>query len=207
MKSIAVDDRHKFETIYSKALHPYVVYTPAIALIAYYATSSWLDWFKWTAITLALIYFFSSAYVYLRIRSMKKPDGSRIRSREFFRERTGEMIIPSLLFIIPAALGLYFLDGPVSLLALVISVGGSMLIVVLANYFYRASLHLSSTTGIMTALGLTFGVICTVVLPLILLLGYARYRLGEHTVPQMLVGSAIGIGCSLGVFYWLGVWS
>ena len=205
MKSIAVDDRHKFETIYSKALHPYVVYTPAVALIAYFATSSWLDWLKWTAITLVLLYFFSSGYVFLRIRSMKKPDGSRIRSREFFRERTGEMIVPSLLFIVPAALGLYLLNGPVSLLALVIAVGGAMLIVVLANYFYRASLHLSSTTSIMTALGLTFGVICTVVLPLILVLGYARYRLGEHTVPQMLVGSAIGIGCAFGVFYWLGI--
>jgi len=94
---------------------------------------------------------------------------------------------------------------PVSLLALVIAVGGAMLIVVLANYVYRASLHLSSTTGIMTALGLTFGIICIVALPLILLLGYARYRMGEHNVPQMLVGSAIGIGCALGVFYGLGV--
>ncbi|MFC1951306.1 hypothetical protein ACFLXN_02740 [Chloroflexota bacterium] len=205
MESIAVNDHHKFETIYSKVMHPYVVYAPAVILIAYYATTNFIDWAVWSLITLALLYFFSSGYVYLRIRSMKKPDGSRIHSREFFRERTGEMLVPSLLFIVPAALGLYLLNGPVSLLALVISVGGAMLIVVLSNYFYRASLHLSSTTSIMTALGLTFGVICIVVLPLILLLGYARYRLGEHTIPQMIAGSAIGIGCAFGVFYGLGV--
>jgi len=186
-------------------LHPYVVYTPAVALITYSATDSFIDWVKWALITLALLYFFSSGYVYLRIRSMRKPDGSRIHSREFFRGRTGEMIVPALLFIVPAALGLYLLNGPVSLLALVISVGSAMLIVVLVNFFYRASLHLSSTTSIMTALGITFGWLCMVVLPLVLLLVFARYRLGEHTIPQIIAGAVIGIGCAFAVFIGLGV--
>jgi len=205
MDAAAEREGRRFEEIYSKALHPYVVYTPAVALIAFYATESWFDWFKWTAITLFLLYAFSSGYVFLRMRSMKRPDGGRIHSREFFRERTGEMIVPSLLFIAPAALGLWLLNGPVSLLALVLSVGGAMLIVVLINFYYRASLHLSSTTSIMTALGLTFGVICLAALPLVLLLGYARYRLGAHTTPQMIIGSAIGIGCAFAAFLGLGV--
>jgi hypothetical protein len=207
MEGVLEKDERRFETLYSKALHPYVVYTPAVALLSYFAVDSFIDWLRWTLITLALLYFFSSGYVYLRIRSMKTPDGKRIHSRDFFRRRIGEMIVPSFLFIVPAALGLYLLNGPVSLLALVIAVGGAMLIVVLVNFFYRASLHLSSTTGIMTALGLTFGWIFAAVLPIVLLLGFARYRLGEHTIPQMIVGSAIGIGCTFAVFYALGVYA
>ena len=205
MEGVLGKEEHRFETLYSKALHPYVVYTPAVALITYYATDSFIGWVKWTLITLALLYSFSSGYVYLRIRSMRKPDGSRIHSREFFRGRTGEMIVPALLFIVPAALGLYLLNGPVSLLALVISVGSAMLIVVLVNFFYRASLHLSSTTSIMTALGITFGWLCLVALPLVLLLVFARYRLGEHTIPQIIAGAVIGIGCAFAVFIGLGV--
>ena len=205
MEGVIEKKEHRFEKLYSKALHPYVVYTPAVALISYYATNSFIDWIKWTLITLALLYSFSSGYVYLRMRSMRKPDGSRIHSREFFRGRTGEMIVPSLLFIAPAALGLHLLNGPVSLLALVISVGGAMLIVVLINFFYRASLHLSSTTSIMTALGITFGWLCAAVLPIVLLLAFARYRLGEHTIPQMIAGSAIGIGCAFAAFIGLGI--
>ena len=200
MEGFIEKEELRFEKLYSKALHPYVVYTPAVALISYYATDYFIDWIKWTLITLALLYSFSSGYVYLRIRSMKKSDGRRIHSREFFRGRTGEMIVPSLLFMVPAALALYLLNGPVSLLALVISVGGAMLIVVLVNFFYRASLHLSSTTGIMTALGITFGWICAVVLPLLLLLAFARYRLGEHNVVQMIIGAAIGMGCAFAAF-------
>ena len=205
MEGVLGKEEHRFEMLYSKALHPYVVYTPAVALITYSATDSFIGWVKWTLITLALLYSFSSGYVYLRIRSMRKLDGSRIHSREFFRGRTGEMIVPALLFIVPAALGLYLLNGPVSLLALVISVGSAMLIVVLVNFFYRASLHLSSTTSIMTALGITFGWLCMVVLPLVLLLAFARYRLGEHTIPQIIAGAVIGIGCAFTVFIGLGV--
>ena len=136
---------------------------------------------------------------------MKMPDGKRIHSREFFREHTGEMIVPSFLFMVPAALGLHMFKGPVSLLALVVAVGGAMLMVVLINLFYRASLHLSSTTGVMMALGLTFGWIIVLALPIVLLLGFSRYRLGEHTIPQMIVGAAIGIGCVFAVFIGLGV--
>jgi len=205
MDGVIEKEELRFEKFYSKALHPYVVYTPAVALISYSATDSFIDWIKWTLITLALLYSFSSGYVYLRIRSIKKLDGRRIHSREFFRGRTGEMIVPSLLFIAPAALALYLLNGPVSLLALVISVGGAMLIVVLLNFFYRASLHLSSTTGIVTALGITFGWICVVVLPLVLLLAFTRYRLGEHNVVQMIIGAAIGMGCAFTAFLGLNV--
>jgi len=205
VEGVVEKQERRFEMLYSKALHPYVVYIPAVAIIAYPATDTFIEWIKWAVITLALLYSFSSGYVYLRIRSMKKLDGSRIRSREFLRERTGEMIIPSLLFIAPAALGLYLLNGPVELLALILSVGGAMLIVVLVNLFYYASLHLSSVTSIMTALGITFGWICAAVLPIVVLLGFARYRLGEHDVPQMILGSAIGIGCTFAVFMGLGV--
>ena len=206
MGEAVIQEERRLEVFYSKALHPYIVYTPAVALISYYATTTWLDWFKWTAITLALLYSFSSGYVWLRIRSMRKPDGGRIHSREFFRGRTGEMIMPSVLFIAPAALGLYLLDGPMSLLALVIAIGGAMLIVVLVNFFYHASLHMSSVTGIMTALGITFGWICVAVLPVVLLLAFARYRLGEHNITQIILGTAIGMGCAFAVFAGLNVW-
>ena len=206
MKGVLEKKERRFEVLYSKVLHPYVVYTPAVALISYYANSdSFIDWMRWTLITLALLYFFSSGYVYLRMRSMKMSDGKRIHSREFFREHTGEMIVPSFLFMVPAALGLHMFKGPVSLLALVVAVGGAMLMVVLINLFYRASLHLSSTTGVMMALGLTFGWIIVLALPIVLLLGFSRYRLGEHTIPQMIVGAAIGIGCVFAVFIGLGV--
>jgi hypothetical protein len=205
MEAAVEREDRRFEAFYSKAMHPYVVYTPAVALISLDGTTSFLDWFTWMAITLFLLYFFSSGYVYMRMRTMRRPDGGRIHSREFFRERTGEMVVPSLLFIAPAVLGLYFLNGPTSLLALVLAVGGAMLIVVLINFYYRASLHLSSTTSIMTTLGITFGVICLAVLPFVLLLGYARYRLRAHTIPQMIAGSAIGIGCAFAAFYGLGV--
>ena len=72
--------------------------------------------------------------------------------RAFFRERPGELFIMACLFGIPGSLALHYLDGPDTVLAVLMAATGTMLIVALVNLAYRASFHLALVTSMLSSL-------------------------------------------------------
>ena len=72
--------------------------------------------------------------------------------------------------------------------------------VALVNLAYQASFHLALVTSLLSSLWLLFGLVSLLTMPLIPLLGLARYRLGEHTQGQLMSGFAIGLAITLAVF-------
>ena len=109
------------------------------------------------------------------------------------------------LFGIPSILVLHFLNGPDSLLSIMLGCTAAMFIIALVNLKYRASFHLSMVTSMLTPLYFLFGPACLITYVLLPVLGISRYQLGEHTPAQMAIGFLIGLVVSGAISHSLGL--
>jgi len=189
----------------SNVLHPWLILIPVVSLAAYETAGESLQWLGWTFMTLASAFLFPSLYARIRA-SMLSGGGPRQRiSRSLFRDNLWDLIVMAALFGIPPVLVLYYLDGPVTLLAIMVAVSVTMLSVALANLVYRVSFHLAMVTSILSSLWIIFGLVSLAALPLLPVLGISRYQLGEHSPAQIATGFFIGLAVSVAVFFGFGL--
>ena len=70
---------------------------------------------------------------------------------------------------------------------------------------WKASLHLGGIAGSVTVFMLLFGPILFVLTPLVALVGWARRRVGAHTVAQAVVATILAVAITVGAFWVMGV--
>lgn len=186
-------------------LHPWVVLAPIVAIAAYKAANQASEWVKWTLLTLVAAYAFPFVYAWLKAAALRRKENISADTRSLLRERPRELLIATCLFGIPPILLVHFLDGPDTILAIIIAVTAVMLVIALFNLIYRASFHVALVTSILTSLWSLVGMVALVTLPLLPLLGFARWRIGAHTPAQMAVGFTLGLMVTLAVFQGLGL--
>ena len=189
----------------STALHPYVVFSLAIALVSCEGSASIFVWAKWTAVALLSAYVLPMSYMQTKMAIAARTSGTQISLRSFFREKPNEMLLLACLFGIPSALVLHVLEAPLYITATVIVVSITSVLIALVNRVYRASFHLALFTSMTIPLVFIFGLPSLVVVPFFLLLGSSRYILGEHTLTQIVAGFFIGLFVSIGTFWGFGL--
>jgi hypothetical protein len=189
----------------SNILHPWVVLVPVLAAAAYQATGDPLECLKWTlaAYLPALIF----PFLFAKVRAvMLSRRGTRQQiSRSLFRDDPRQLLFLSVFFGIPSILILYCFHGPDCLPVIMFGSATTMFTIALVNLKYRASFHLSMVTGMLTALVFLFGPVSLSTFLVLSVLGFSRYRLGEHTPAQMVAGFFIGLVVSGTIFYRLGL--
>ncbi len=191
--------------IISNVLHPYVVLSLVVAVIAYQQSPSLGIWAKWTMVALLSAYLIPLVYMRARVVIIVHTTGTQVNLRSFFREQPTEMAILACIFGIPSAAILYFLDYPSDIIATLIGVAAAALLIALVNRVYRASFHLALFTSAVVPLVIIFGLPSLAVVPFILLLGASRYYLGEHTPLQLTTGFLLGLMASIAVFQGFGI--
>ena len=191
--------------IISNILHPYVVLSLVVAVVAYQQSPSLGIWAKWTVVALLSAYLFPLIYMQARVTVIVRTTGTQVSLRSFFREQPTEMAILACIFGIPSATILYFLDYPSDIIAILVGVAAVALLIALVNRVYRASFHLALFTSAVVPLTIIFGLPSLVVIPFILLLGASRYYLGEHTPLQLTTGFLLGLMVSVAVFQGFGI--
>jgi membrane-associated phospholipid phosphatase len=200
-----VSKTRRIAKVISRLLHPYVVLTLVVAMIAYKVSPSGAVCAKWTMVALLPAYLFPFSYMQAKVAIVRRTTGSEMTFRSYFRERPNEMLVLACLFGIPSALILYFLSSPPEVIAIVVSVGVTTLVIGMVNRVYRASFHLAILTSLSIPLVLIFGLSLLVIAPVIVLLALSRYYLGEHTPPQLLAGLLIGLAVTEAIFYGFGL--
>ena len=186
--------------VISSVLHPYVVLSVVVAVVAYQQSPSLLIWAKWTAVALLSAYLLPLIYIRTRLALAVRTTGTQVSSRSLFREQPTEMAIVAGIFGIPSVAILYFLNYPIDIIATLVGVAVATLLIALVNKVYRASFHLALFTSAVVPLAIIFGLPSLVVVPFILMLGGSRYYLGEHTPLQLTAGFFIGLMSSIAVF-------
>ena len=82
---------------------------------------------------------------------------------------------------------------------------GGVVTMIINKYWTKMSLHLVGITGAVTVLVLVFGPFLLVVSPLIVLVGWARWRVHAHTLLQMVLAGVLAVGITVGIFKLFGV--
>jgi hypothetical protein len=70
---------------------------------------------------------------------------------------------------------------------------------------WKVSLHLGGIAGSVTVFVLLFGPLLLVLTPLVALVGWARWRVGAHTVAQAVVATILAVVITVGTFWLMGV--
>jgi len=186
--------------IISNVLHPYVVLSLVVAIIAYQQSPGWWVWAKWTGVALLSAYLIPIIYIRVKVTVTVHATGAQVSTHSFFREQPNEMVILACLFGIPSAVILYFLDYSLDIMATLVGVAVATLLIALVNRVYRASFHLALFTSAVVPLVIIFGLPSLAAVPFILLLGASRFYLGEHTPLQLTTGFLLGLMASIAVF-------
>ncbi len=71
--------------------------------------------------------------------------------------------------------------------------------------YWKISLHLVGIAGAIVGLSLVFGPVFLWLSPLVVLVGWARWRVHAHTIPQALAGTLLAIGVTFSVFFLFGM--
>ncbi|MDP4280199.1 MAG: hypothetical protein QQM50_06605 [Dehalococcoides mccartyi] len=195
----------KRANLVSNIFHPWIVLVPVLASAAYHATGNSLECIKWTLAAYLPAILFPLLYAKVRAAMLSRGGIQHKISRSLVRNEPKQLFIMTCLFGIPSILILHFLNGPDSLLAIMLGCTAVMFVIALVNLKYRASFHLSMVTSMLTSLCFLFGSVCLITFLLIPVLGISRYQLGEHTPAQMVTGFLIGLVVSGTIFFSLGL--
>jgi len=202
---VAVKITRDIAKVISNVLHPYVVLSLVVAIVAYQQSPGLGIWAKWTMVALLSAYLVPLIYMRARVAIVVRTTGAQVSLRSFFREQPNEMLILACLFGIPSATILYFLGYPSDILATLGGVAGAALLIALVNRVYRASFHMALFTSAVVPLAIIFGLPSLGVIPFIVLLGASRFYLGEHTPLQLATGFLLGLMVSIAVFQGFGI--
>jgi hypothetical protein len=171
----------------TNVLNPFVVFTTLYSLVAF----SEVDAFR--ALLYVVLELLAAAAVAGYVVFMRRYS----RVGDFWISARAERLTPAVFLqaAFVALLGaLVLLDAPEELLRMTISMGLASATVALVTLFFKASAHCAvaghAATAALLLLG-SLGWIFATALPLVV---WARVVLGAHTVPETLVGAAVGAG-------------
>ena len=95
------------------------------------------------------------------------------------------------------------LDAPRDVIALLLAGAAGLVVFVVVTHWWKMSIHTGVAGGTVAVLTAVYGPWALTATPLVPLVGWARVRLSAHTVPQVLVGAAVGTLIAGTVFPWL----
>lgn len=115
-------------------------------------------------------------------------DGHHVRNRE---GRTLPMLACLACTLVGLAI-LWFGRAPADLLALNIAMVSTLGVCIAVTRFWKVSLHCTVAGGAAATLILLYGPWLLALVPLVLLIGWARVRVADHTAAQVLAGLLLG---------------
>ena len=97
----------------------------------------------------------------------------------------------------------WLLDAPRALFALVAALLTTIAVTGAVAAVRTVSVHTATAAGATAVLVLEFGPALWAALSLVAVVGWARVRLGDHTVAQVIGGAVVGFSVAAGVMGWL----
>jgi hypothetical protein len=156
---------------------------------------------SWAATVLMFLVLLPLIYVY--IRTYKSRDGIKQVANpiSFLKQHPRDILVLSLLLGLPCLVILVFLEAPSFLLSTLVALLASSIVTALFNIFYRVSYHLAAVTILVLMTALTWGQIYFILLAVIPLVSWAKYRINEHTPAQLAIGIAVSVAVSGATLY------
>lgn len=115
-------------------------------------------------------------------------------------DRIKPLVVACISYIICFII-LYVLDGPLFLKSIFAASIVSTVILTIITYFWKISLHTSWITFMVITFNILFGRWMLLMIPLIPVIGWARVRIKEHTMNQVILGVGISTVTTFFIYY------
>ena len=177
---------NKFAKIISYIFDGSFISIPILLLICLIVVDNKLEAVGWAF--LCLLFGVAIPYLYIGFLYKKKEiDSMHIPKKE---NRIKPLLLTCASYTVCFII-LYVLDGPVFLKSIFAVSIVSTIILTIITYFWKISLHSSWITFIVITFNILFGRWMLLMIPLIPVIGWARVRVKEHTVNQVIFGIGI----------------
>lgn len=115
------------------------------------------------------------------------------------REQRPAMMAVALASVATGLLVLVRLDAPRALFALVVAMVAGLVVALAITSFWKISIHAAAAAGSVASLAILVSPWWVLVAPLVVLTGWARVEIRDHTPVQVCVGAVVGAVVSSGV--------
>jgi hypothetical protein len=187
--------RRRLARLVTEVLAPANVGALTFLLIAWHSTPTILDALRWGLLTVLFTIALPFAFILWGVRRQRFTD-HHIRLREQRPQALAVGIASGLVGL----LLLVVLGAPRELIALVVAMATGLFIALFITFFWKMSIHVASVAGAIVILVLVFGLRFALLAPVVLLVGWARVELSDHTPRQVTAGALIGAIVAASVF-------
>lgn len=179
----------------TNVLGPAPVVGALLIVIALHSSPTIVAAIGWSLLTIAFAVVVPFAYLVRGVRRHRYTD-IHIRRRE-------QRALPLLVGIGSVLIGLtllLILGAPRELIALVSAMVAGLLLTLSVTVIWKISVHAAVWAGTVVILALAFGPAWLVMVAPAGLVGWARVKLGDHSIAQVIAGYALGAAVAAVVF-------
>jgi membrane-associated phospholipid phosphatase len=181
-------------------VNPFLVSAVLLVLLAFKDTAKTGEAIKWASISLALSVIPVFILVVFMVRR-KKLEGLFDNPRQ---QRNVIYIMASVLAALGCAL-LWWLKAP-HLLSVTFTAGLICMVIFMSlNYYWKVSVHTAFTAAAVVMLIMVYGAIAAWTVVLVPTVAWARIKLQQHSLSQVVIGSLLAAAVVAGVFWGFGV--
>jgi hypothetical protein len=149
----------------------------------------------WAAIAITLVALIPQAIIVVGVRP------NRLSDRHVpVREQRPGLIVLAPLSIVAGLRILFALHASRELLALLAAMLVGLVVILIVTLFWKVSLHTRTLAGAVSILVLALGPISVVLYTLVILVGWARVKMGDHNFAQIGTGALLGSVVAAAVF-------
>ena len=187
--------RRKLARLVADILAPAPTVAGLLLVVTWHNTPTAGEALLWTLVTISLGSLLPLLYILLQVRRGRLTD-RHVRLRE---QRLRPLLVGTTSLL--ALLAVLVLGGaPRDLVALVSALAVGLVVGTLVTLFWKISGHVGVVAGTVIILALDFGPAWLGLAPLVLLIGWARVEVGDHTPAQAIGGAGLGAAVAGVVF-------
>lgn len=179
--------RMRLARIVTEALAPAVLVAVLLLLLGWHSDGFRLRGLLWGGVAALFESVLPFAYILGGVRAGRLTD-HHVSDR---RQRRGPLLVGLASVAVGFAV-LVALGAPRQLLAAVVAGGAGLVVAVVVSHWWKMSIHAAVAAGACAILTLVFGPYALLALPLVVLVGWSRVQLTDHTAGQVLVGTVVG---------------
>ena len=184
--------------------NPSVLSVLLLLMIAFLKSHKPSEAAVWMGVIFALYILIPVVYVYLRMQASGIRSKSILVLITFLKKHPKDILILSVVLGIPCLMLLILLKAPAILLAPVAALLAGSIVTALFNTFYRVSYHLTAITIMVIMTAYTWGFAYLLLGLIIPLVSWAKFRIREHTILQLVEGMAVATVVCLAVLLYFG---
>ncbi|HSW58428.1 MAG TPA: hypothetical protein VLH15_08510 [Dehalococcoidales bacterium] len=183
--------------IVARATNPVILSVLVLTIISAFWAPGLAVWMEWGAVMLSFLVIFPLVYVYLRFFKKNHLPFYKTDPTRILKYHPGAIIFLGLVFGLPCLLLLSFLKMPAEIIGLLTALLATALLMAVINLYYRISFHLAAVTVLIIMAAVNWGNQWLYTLAFLPLIGWAKIRLGDHNIIQLITAVALSTGISI----------